>query len=91
MGKIALGVPNRRRKEHRMLGDPRRSGGQCKRDRNRGNSVPRLRQDDPVSVVVGGDEFADVISRHPMTVGRNAGTQCPEDQEQEAGQHALGG
>ncbi len=90
MGKIVLGVQGRTRSEHRMTGDPRRSCGQCKWDRNRGNPVPRLRQDDPVSVVVGSDKFNDVVSRHPVTVGRKAGTQCSEDEEQEAGQQPVG-
>ncbi len=44
-----------------------------------GDSVRLLRQDDPVSVVVEGDEFDDVISRPLVTVGRKAGTQCSED------------
>ncbi len=53
----------------------------CKSDR--GDSVRLLRQDDPVSVVVGGDKFDGVISGHLVTVGRKAGPQCSEDEEQE--------
>ena len=49
-----------------------------------------LRQDNPVSVVVGGDKFDDVISRKPVTVGRKAATQCSEDEEQEVGQQPEG-
>ena len=57
---------------------------------DRGDSVRLLGQDDPVSVVVGGDEFDDVISSHPVTVRWKAGTQCSEDEEQEPGQQPEG-
>ena len=59
-------------------------------NRDLGDSVRLLRQYDPVSVVVGGDEFDDVISSHAVTVGRKAGTQCSEDEEQEARQQPVG-
>ena len=61
------------------MGDRRRCGGQGMLNSDRGDSVRLLRQDDPVFVVVGGDKFDDVISGHPVTVGRKAGTQCSED------------
>ena len=43
-----------------------------------------------MSVVVGGDKFDDALSRHPVTVGWKAGTQCSENEEQEAGQQPVG-
>jgi hypothetical protein len=58
---------------------------------DRGDSVRLLRQDDPVPVVVGRDKFDDVSPGHLVTVGRKAGTQCSEDEEQEAGQQPVGG
>jgi hypothetical protein len=57
---------------------------------DRGDSVRLLRQDDPVSVMVGGDKCDDVISSHPVTVGRKACTQCSEDEEQKPGQQLEG-
>ncbi len=90
MWKVALGGRVRSRDQHRTIGDPRRSGGYGMWNSDGGDSVRLLRQDDPVSVVVGGDEFEDVISSHPVTVGRKAGTQCSEDEEQEAGQQPFG-
>ena len=56
---------------------------------DRGDSVRLLRQNDPVPVVVGGDKFDDVLASHPVTVGREAGAQCSEDEEQEAGQQLV--
>ena len=90
MWKVALGGRVRRRDQHRTIGDPRRSGGHGVWNSDRRDSVRLLRQNDPVPVVVGADEFDDVISRPPVTVGRKAGPQCSEDEEQEAGQQPLG-
>ncbi len=90
MWKVALGGRDRKRDQHRTIGDPRRSGGYGMWNSDGGDSVRLLRQDDPVSVVVGGDEFDDVISSHPVTMGRKAGTQCSEDEEQEVGQQPVG-
>ncbi len=90
MRKVALAGRDRTHDEHRMIGDARRSGGHCRWGRDRGDSVRLLRQDDAVSVVAGGDKFDDVICRHPVTVGRKAGTQCSEDEKQEAGQQPYG-
>ncbi len=90
MWEAAFGGRDGRRDEHRTIGDPRRSGGHCDWASDRRNAVRLLRQDDPVSVVARGDEFDDVISGHPVTVGRKAGTQCSEDEEQEAGQQPMG-
>ena len=90
MWKVALGGRVRSRDQHRTIGDPRRSGRDGMLNSARGDSVRLLRQDDTVFVVVGGDKFDDVISSHPMTVGRKAGTQCSEDEEQEAGQQPEG-
>ncbi len=90
MWKVALGGRVDSRDQHRMISDPRRSGGQCMWNSDRGDSVRLLRQDDPVSVVVGSDKFDVVISSHPVTVGWKAGTQCSEDEEQEAGQQPVG-
>jgi len=88
--KLALGGRVRSRDQHRTIGDRRRSGGHGMWNSHRPESVRLLRQDDPVSVVVGGDEFDDVVSRHPVTVGREAGTQRSEDEEQETGQQPFG-
>ena len=90
MWKVALGGRVQRRDQHRTIGGRRRSGGHGMLNSARGDSVRLLRQDDPVPVVVGGNKFGDVISRHPVTVGRKAGTQCSEDEEQEAGQQPFG-
>ena len=90
MWKVALWGRVRRRDQHRTIGDPHRSGGHGMWNSDRGDSDRLLRQDDPVSVVVGGDQFEDVISSHPVTVRRKAGTQCSEDEEQEAGQQPVG-
>lgn len=89
MWNVAFGGRDRSGDEHRTIGDPRRSGEHCDWANDLRNSVCLLRQDDPVSVMVGGDEFDDVISGHPVTVGRKAGTQCSEDEEQEAGQQPM--
>ena len=79
MWKVALAGRVRSRDQHRTIGDPRRSGGHGMLNSDRGDLVRLLRQDDPVPVVVGDDKFDDVISRHPVTVGRKASTQCSED------------
>ncbi len=79
MRKIALGGRVRRRDQYRTIRDPHRSGGHGLLNSDRRDSVRLLRQYDPVSVVVGGDKFDDVISSHPVTMGRKAGTQCSED------------
>ena len=57
---------------------------------DRGDSVHLLCQDDSVPVVVGRDELDDVFSRHPVTMGREARSQCSEEEEHEAGQPPLG-
>ncbi len=90
MWKVALGGRVHSRDQHRRHSDPRRSGKHGMGHSDRGDSVRLLRQDDPVSVVVGGDKFDDVISSHPVTVGRKAGTQCSENEEQEVGQQPEG-
>ena len=90
MWKIALGGRVRSRDQHRTIGDLRCSGGHSMWNSDGEDSVRLLRQDDPVSVVVGGDKFDDVVSRHPVTVGREAGTQRSEDEEQEKGQQPFG-
>ena len=90
MGKVALGGRVRRRDQHRTIRDPHRSGGHGMWDSDRGDSVRLLRQNDPVSVVVGSDKFDDALSRRPVTVGRKASTQCSEDEEQEARQQPVG-
>jgi len=87
---VALGGRERKRDQHRTIGDPHRSGGHGRLNSDRGDSVRLLRQDDPVSVVVGSDKFDVVISSHPVTVGRKAGTQCSEDEEQETRQQPVG-
>ena len=74
MWKVGLEGRDRRRDQHREIGDTHRSGGHRRWNSDRGNSVRLLRQDDPVSVVVWGDKFDDLISRYPVTVGRKAGT-----------------
>ena len=68
VGKVALGGRDRRHDEHRIIEDGRRSGGHSRWCRDRGDSVRLLLQDDPVSVVVRGDKFDDVIFRYPVTV-----------------------
>ncbi|MCH7566014.1 MAG: hypothetical protein IH968_19575 [Gemmatimonadetes bacterium] len=90
MRKLALGGRDRRHDEHRVTGDARRSGGHSRWGRDGGDSVRLLRQDDPVSMVVRGGKFDDVSFRHPVAVGRKAGAQRSEDQEQEAGQQPFG-
>ena len=90
MWQIALGGRVHSRDQHRTMGDTHRSGGHGRLNSDRGDSVRLLRQDDPVSVVVGSDKFDVVISSHPVTVGWKAGTQCSEDEEQEAGQQPVG-
>ena len=90
MWKIALGGRVHSRDQHRTMGDPRRSRGHDIWNGDRGDSVRLLRQDDPVFVVVRGDKFEDVISSHRVAVGRKTGSQCSEDEEQEAGQQPLG-
>ncbi len=90
MWKIALGGRVHSRDQHRTMGDPRRPGGHGMLNSDRGDSVRLLCQDDPVPMVVWGDKFDDVISSHPVAVGRKAGTQCSEDEEQEAGQQPVG-
>ena len=79
MWKVALGGRVRSRDQNRTMGDPRRSGGRGMLNSDRGDSVRLFRQDDSVPVVVGGNKFDGVISGHPVTVGRKAGTQCSED------------
>lgn len=74
MWKVGLGGRDRRRDQHRAIRDTHRSGGHCRWNSDRGDSVRLLLQDDPVSVVAWGDKFDDVISRYPVTVGRKAGT-----------------
>ena len=86
MRKVGLGGRDRVRHDYRMIGSRCRSTRNRRQNHDRGNSVRLLRQDDSMPVVVGGDEFDDAIPRHPMTMGRKAGTQCSEDQEQEARQ-----
>ena len=90
MRSVVLGGRHCRHGQHRTIGAVRPSGEHCRRSGDRGYAFRLLRQDNPVSVVVRGDKFDDVISRHPVTVGREAGTQRPEDQEQEAGQQPFG-
>ena len=86
MWKIALGGRVRSRDQHRTIGDLRCSGGHSMWNSDGEDSVRLLRQNDPVPVVVGGDKFAGVISSHSVTVGREAGAQYSEDEEQKAGQ-----
>jgi len=69
-----------------MIHDARHGSEHYKCDGDRGDSVCLLRQDDPVSVVVGGDKFDDVTPGHPMTMGWKAGTQCSQNEEHEARQ-----
>jgi len=88
--KVALDGWDHRRDQDRTIGDPHRSGGHCMWNKDRGDSVRLLRQDDSVPVVVGRDKLDDIISRHPVTMRRKAGSQCSEDEEQEAGQQPLG-
>ena len=88
MWKVALDGRDHRRDQNRTIGDSQRSGGLCMWNNDRGDSVRLLRQDDSVPVVVGRDKLDD--SRHPVTMGRKAGSQCSEDEEQEAGQQPLG-
>jgi hypothetical protein len=88
--KVTLGRRVHSCDQHRTIGNARRSGGHGMWNSDRGDSDRLLRQDDPVSVVVGSDKFGDVISSHPVTVGRKTGTQCSEDEEQEAGQQPMG-
>jgi len=54
------------------MGDRRRCGGQGMLNSDRGDSVRLLRQDDPVFVVVGGDQLLAVITGHPVAVGWEA-------------------
>ena len=91
MWKVALGGRGRRRDQHRTIRDPhRRPGGHSMWNSDRRHSIRLLGQDDPVVVVLGGDQLVAVISSHPVTVGWKAGTQCSEDEEQEAGQQPVG-
>ena len=92
MWKVALGGWVLTRDQNWTIDGPRRStSGNCMRKSDRGESVRLLREDDPVSVVVGRDKLDGVLSGHLVTVGRKAGTQCSEDQEQETGQQPVGG
>ena len=72
MWKLALGGRVRSRDQHRTIGDRRRSGGHGMWNSHRPESVRLLRQDDPVSVVVGGDQLLAVITGHPVAVGWEA-------------------
>ena len=70
--KVALRGRVRSRDQHRAMGDRRRFGGQGMLNSDRGDSVRLLRQDDPVFVVVGGDQLLAVITGHPVAVGWEA-------------------
>ena len=73
MGKVALGGRGRRRDQHRTIGDPRRRpGGHGMWNSDRRHSVRLLGQDDPVVVVLGGDQLVGVITGHPVAVGWEA-------------------
>ena len=72
MWKVALGGRVRIRHQHRTIGDPRRSGGHGMWNRDRRHSVRLLGQDDPVVVVLGGDQLVAVITGHPVAVGWEA-------------------
>ena len=73
MGKVALGGRGRRRDQHRTIGDPRRRpGGHDMWNSDRRHSVRLLGQDDPVVVVLGGDQLVAVITGHPVAVGWEA-------------------
>ena len=91
MWKVALDGRVRTRNQNWTIDDPHCSGsGHCMCKSDRGDSVRLLREDDPVSVVVGGDKFDGALSGHLVTVGRKAGTQCSEDEEQETRQQPVG-
>ena len=73
MWKVALGGRGRRRDQHRTIGDPhRRPGGHGMWNSDRRHSVRLLGQDDPVVVVLGGDQLVAVITGHPVAVGWEA-------------------
>ena len=92
MWKVALGGWVLTRDQNWTIDGPCRStSGHCMCNSDRGDSVCLLRQDDPVSVVVGRDKLDGVLSGHLVTVGRKTGTQCSEDEEQETGQQPVGG
>ena len=79
-----MGGRDRRRDQHGTIDQPDRSGGHCIEISDRRDSVRLLRQDDAVSVVVGRDKLDEAISGPPVTMGGKAGSQCSEDEEQEA-------
>ena len=88
--KVALGGRVLPSEKNWPLADPSCSrSGHCMCNNDRGDSVRLHRQSDAMSVVVGGDEFDGVLSGHLMTVGRKTGTDCSEDEQQEAGQQPV--
>ena len=77
--------------DHRRIGKGSRFREHRQRRWTRWYSVRLFGQDDPVIVVVGGDQPGAVFTRHPVAMGWEARCQCSQDEEQKAGQQTLRG
>ena len=77
--------------DHGRIGNGSRFGEHHQRHWTCRYSVRLLGQDDPVFVVVGGDQLLAVISGHPVAMGWEARSQCSQNQEQKAGYQPLRG
>ncbi len=77
--------------DHRRIGKGSRFREHRQRRWTRWYSVRLFGQDDPVIVVVGGDQLLAVIAGHPVAMGWEARSQCSEDEEQKAGYQPLRG
>jgi len=89
--KVELAAYHIRCEDHRRIGKGSLFGEHHQRHRTCRHSIRLLGQDDPVFVVVGGDQLLAVISGHPMAMGWEARSKCSQNQEQKAGQQPLRG
>ena len=77
--------------DNRRIGKGSRFGEHRQRHWTRWYSVRLLSQDDPVIVVVRGDQLLAVVSGHPVAMGWEARSKYSEDEEQKAGYQPLRG
>ncbi len=70
--------------EDRERYEGRRGGRHGERAGHRRDPVRLIRQDDPMPVMVGRDEFGEVTVIYPVTVGRKPGAQRRQEDQQDA-------
>ncbi len=84
MGSVALERWNSNGGESRDGFERRRRGRHGERAWHRWDPVRLIRQEDRMAVMIGRDQLDVASVIHPVTVGRKARAQRPEDEQQEA-------